>query len=183
MKSVTFVTGNPEKAENFSKHIGADIPHHEVDVDEIQTLDVYKLVEHKAKEAYRQLNTPVLVEDVQFVMNALGKLPGPFIKYFVIAENGGEKMCHMLDGFTDRSATASCVFGYYDGREMKFFESELSGVVSEHPKGERGYGFDRIFAPYGFDGKNAGELSEKEYGKYYSTIKPFAKVKQFLEED
>lgn len=183
MKSVTFVTGNPEKAENFSKHMGADIPHHDVDVDEIQTLDVYKLVEHKAKEAYRQLNTPVLVEDVQFVMNALGKLPGPFIKYFVIAENGGEKMCRMLDGFTDRSAVARCIFGYYDGDVMQYFESQLTGSVANHPKGEHGYGFDRIFIPDGFDGRNAGEFSEAEYDTYYSTIKPFAKVKQFLEED
>lgn len=182
MKKVIFVTGNPEKAENFSKHMGADIPHHDVDVDEIQTLDIYKLVEHKAKEAYRQLNTPVLVEDVQFVMNALGKLPGPFIKYFVIAENGGEKMCRMLDGFTDRSAVGKCIFGYYDGGAMRFFEGKLNGIVAVHPRGNRGYGFDRIFVPDGFDGKTAAELSEQQYDHYYSTIKPFVKVKQFLEE-
>lgn len=182
MKQVTFVTGNPEKARNFSRQMGADIPHHNVDVDEIQTLDVYKIVEHKAKEAYKQLKTPVLVEDVQFSMNVLGNLPGPFIKYFVLAENGGEKMCRMLDGFKDRGVTESCVYGYFDGKTMQYFESELRGVAAEHPKGEQGYGFDRIFIADGFGGRTAGELDEKEYDEYYSVLKPFAKVKQFLEE-
>ena len=163
--------------------MGGDIPHHDVDVDEIQTLDIYKLVEHKAKVAYQQLQTPVLVEDVQFIMHALGSLPGPFIKYFVSADDGVANMCRMLNGFTNRQAVASCVFGYYDGTTLEFFTGEIHGEVARTPAGEGGYGFDRVFIPAGFDGRTAGELSEEEYSVYYSTIKPFVKVEKFLKED
>lgn len=183
MKNVVFVTGNPEKAANFSKHMGADIPHAPADLDEIQTLDAKKLVEHKIKQAFNQVGKPVLVEDVTFVYEALGELPGPFIKYFVTTENYDEKMCRMADGFMNRRAKAVCTYGFYDGSNLKFFEGEIGGVITQTPRGDNGYGFDRVFEPDGFGGRTAAELDDDEYDQYYSTIKPFHKLKLFLESD
>lgn len=182
MKDVVFVTGNPEKAFNFSKHMGTEIPHVAVELDEIQTLDVELLVEHKARQAYEQIGKPVLVEDVIFVCNALGNLPGPFIKFFVAAPTFPESMCRQLDGFLDRSAYVTCTYGYFDGESMYFFSGTLSGKVSMKPRGSNGYGFDRVFEPNGFGGRTAAELSNEEYDKYYSMIKPFLLVKKFLTE-
>lgn len=178
---IVFVTGNPEKADNFSRHIGIAIGHEPAELQEIQTLNPKELIEYKARQAYDQLHKPVLVEDVEFVFHALGSLPGPFIKYFVQAENGGEKMCRMLDGFTDRGATASCTYAYYDGSELTIFTGELAGMVADSPRGTGGYGFDRVFEPSGFGGKTAAELDQSEYDRYYSTIKPFDKIRIFLE--
>lgn len=182
LSEIVFVTGNPEKAENFARHIGLPITHAPAELDEIQTLNPKELVEHKARQAYEQLQRPVLVEDVEFVFHALGGLPGPFIKYFVQAENGGEKICRLLDGFTDRGATASCTFAFFDGETMQFFRGSISGTIAQSPRGSRGYGFDIVFEPDGFSGKTAGELSEQEYDQYYTTIKPFEEVRKFLEQ-
>lgn len=183
MSDVTFITGNPEKAAAFSRYMNMDIPHHATDLDEIQTVDHRELVEHKVHQAYAQLERPVLVEDVFFTYEAWGNLPGPFVKFFVTAENGVENMCRMLDRFENRRAFASCMFGYYDGKKVEFFEGRIDGSIAEHPRGAGGYGFDRVFIPDGFDGKTAAELSEKEYNRYYTTVKPFVKVHDFLQNE
>ncbi len=182
LSDIVFVTGNPEKAERFARHIRMAIGHAPAELDEIQTLDTRKLIEHKARQAYEQLQKPVLVEDVEFVFRALGTLPGPFIKYFVQVENGGEKMRRLLDGFTDRGATASCTYAYFDGQNLETFTGSITGVVAQSPRGSRGYGFDKVFEPDGFGGKTAGELTGSEYDDYYTTIKPFAAVREFLQE-
>jgi len=181
MKDVVFVTGNADKAARFSQHMGMDIAHEAAELDEIQTLNPAELVSHKARQAYEQISKPVLVEDVTFVYEALGELPGPFVKFFVDADNGPEKMCRMLDGFENRRAEGRCTFGYFDGRELKTFSGIVRGNIAEHPRGMGGYGFDRIFEVDGSNGRTAAELADDEYDKYYTTIKPFADVRDFLE--
>lgn len=178
--NVRFVTGNPEKAEHFARHIGLDISHAPADLEEIQSLNSLEIIEHKARQAYQQIQKPVLVEDVEFAFHALGGLPGPFIKFFVQAEDGAENLCRILDGFSDRGATASCTYAYFDGQKLTTFVGKIDGVVAEHPRGTQGYGYDIVFEPIGFDGKTAGELSRSEYDQYYTVIKPFADVRAFL---
>lgn len=180
MINVIFVTGNADKAHQFSRHIGREIQHHAADTDEIQTLDAKLLTAHKATQAYEQLGRPVLVEDVTLGFSALNGLPGPFVKFFVDADGGVTSMCRMLDGFDDRSAQASCTYAYFDGNDSHYFTGYLDGTIARQPKGENGYGFDRIFIPEGFGGKTAAELDSQEYDRYYSTIKPFKHLKTFL---
>lgn len=180
MIDVVFVTGNAEKAHHFSRHIGREVEHHAADTDEIQTLDPKVLTAHKAKQAYDQLGRPVLVEDVTLGFSAFNGLPGPFVKFFVDADGGVTTMCRMLDGFDDRSAQASCTYVYFDGNDTRYFTGSLSGVIARQAKGSGGYGFDRIFIPDGFNGMTAAELDEAAYDRYYSTIKPFDQLKEFL---
>lgn len=80
--NVVYVTGNANKAKYFSKMVGMNIPHKKADVDEMQSLDLTEIVEHKVKAAYRNLNVPVIVEDTRLTFHALGKLPGSFVKFF-----------------------------------------------------------------------------------------------------
>ena len=123
---------------------------------------------------------PVLVEDVALGFAALGGLPGPFIKFFVEAPNGLENLCQMLDSFDDRSAVAACVFGYYDGDQIKLFHAELGGVIAKRPAGSGGFGWDRIFCPDGYGGRTRAELYADEYVVTYPTIKPIVPLREFL---
>ncbi len=181
MTNVVFVTGNPEKASRLAQSLGLPVDHQSAALDEIQTINPAELVEYKVKQAYSQIRQPVLVEDVSFVYNALGDLPGPFVKFFVDSDDGATKMCRLLDGFENRRAEARCTFGYYDGEELRLFSGSLTGEVADQPRGDGGYGFDNIFIPDGFDGRTAAELDSLEYDRYYSTIKPFAEVREFLQ--
>lgn len=177
-QSLTFITGNQGKADNLARHMGQEIAHHKVNLDEIQSLDLREIVEHKIKQAYEILGTPVLVEDVSLEFKALGRLPGPFIKFFV-DESGLEACCRMLDGFENRSAIGRCTFGYFDGLELHFFEGELTGKIADTPRGENGFGWDKIFVPDGYSTTRA-ELNDEEYAKVYEIIRPFDELRNFL---
>ena len=174
-----FITGNQSKADYLSRRLGIQLDHKKIDLDEIQSTDLHKIVEHKLKQAYDECGVPVLVEDVSLVFNALGDLPGQYIKWFV-KESGGEACCRMLDGFDDRSAVIRCTFGYFDGDTMEFFDSELPGSIAMHLAGENGFGFDRFFIDEGSTITRA-EMSQEENELTYATkMKPFAKVREYL---
>ena len=121
MQQPLFITGNQHKADYLARMLGMPLEHRKIDLVEIQSSSPEEVVRHKVREAYEIAQRPVLVEDVSLGFAALNGLPGPFIKFFVEAPDGLEKLCRMLDGFDDRSALAVCVFGYYDGCGMHIF--------------------------------------------------------------
>lgn len=178
MTNITFITGNQKKADYLAKYLGFPVDHVKLDLDEIQSLNLKEIVEHKVRQAYEKIKKPVIVEDVSLEFAALGRLPGTFIKFFV-DEVPFENICSMIDGKT-RKATARCVFGYFDGQELKLFEGELDGEIATTPSGENGYGWDKIFIPQGYTVTRAS-LEEKDDQKTYLQIKPFKKLKEFLE--
>lgn len=179
MEDITFITGNQSKADYLAKYLGFPVQHHKLNLDELQSLDLRKIVEHKVRQAYSVLERPVLVEDVSLEFAALGKLPGPFIKFFV--DNVPfETICAMIDG-QNRQATARCVFGYYDGERLEFFEGHLDGEIAERPSGDNGFGWDQIFIPKGYSVTRAS-LGEADNRKTYMKIKPFDQLKSFLEQ-
>ncbi len=177
MKEVVFITGNQSKADYLANYLGHPIEHIKVDLDEIQSLDFKEVVHHKVRQAYEQVGRPVLVEDAGLEFAAFGRLPGPLIKWF-IEEMSFDGICSLLDG-KDRSATARCVFGYYDGVNEAYFEGSMAGRVPEKPAGAGGFGWDPIFIPEGYEVTRA-ELPEEDDKKTYLQIKPFDQVKAFL---
>lgn len=177
---LTFITGNQNKAEYLVRFLGADIDHKKLELDEIQSLDLHEIVEHKVRQAYGKVKVPVLVEDVALEFNALSGLPGPFIKFFV-ETTGLNKLCRMLDSFDDRTALARCTFGYYDGKVLKLFDGQISGEIADKPRGMNGYGWDQVFMPDGYNGKTRAELSQEQNDETYQIIKPIQEIKEFLQ--
>jgi non-canonical purine NTP pyrophosphatase (RdgB/HAM1 family) len=112
MQSITFITGNQKKADYLAKYLGFPIEHIKLDLDELQSLSLREIVEHKVRQAYAKVGKPVIVEDVSFEFCALGRLPGTFIKFFV-DEISLEKIISLLDG-KDKRAIARAMIGYYD---------------------------------------------------------------------
>jgi len=177
MEKITFITGNQSKADYLAKYLGFSVDHKKIDLDEIQSLDLKKIVEHKVRQAYDLIKKPVIVEDVSLEFAALGKLPGLFIKYFV-EKVPFKTICSMIDEKT-RKATARCVFGYFDGKNLRMFEGKLDGKIALKPAGKNGYGWDKIFIPKGYAVTRA-LLSEEDDRRTYLKTKPFAKLKKFL---
>lgn len=176
--NITFVTGNDNKAKYFSEIIGMNIDHEPADVLEIQSIDLAEIVEYKARAAYEQIKRPLVVEDTKFVINSLGNLPGPFIKWFE-KEMGLEKICRLADIDAVRSAKAGAAFAYYDGQELKIIQSEFDGTISDHPQGGQDFGWSPIFIPIGST-KTLAEMDDKTFKEFYVQIKPFRQLKAFL---
>lgn len=180
MKEVVFITGNQSKADYLSKYLGHPVEHQKIDLDEIQSLDLKEIVLHKMRQAYEKIQKPVLVEDVSLEFDALGRLPGAFIRWF-LDELGYERVCRLLDG-KSRSATARCMFGYFDGQNEHYFEGSLKGKIPENPRGTGGYGWDSIFIPEGYEVTRA-EMNEEDDRVTYLKIKPLEEIKAFLSKE
>lgn len=177
MKKVTFITGNQKKADYLANFLGHPVAHVKLDLDEIQSLDLREIVEHKVRQAYAKIKKPVIVEDVSLECEMLGGLPGPFIRFFV--ENMNMKtFCSMFFG-KSRKAVAHCAFGYFDGKTLKIFEAKLTGTIAKKPAGKGGFGWDQIFIPEGYKVTRA-QLNAEDDRKTYLQFKPFAKLKKFL---
>ena len=175
-----FITGNQNKADYLAETLGIELAHQKIDLDEIQSINPLEIVEHKVRQAYDIIQQPVLVEDVSLVFNALNGLPGPFIKFFVDAENGLENLCRMLDGFEDRSAYASVTYGYFDGTELMLIPGKLAGMIAHSPRGNGGYGWDKIFEPEGYGGLTRAELSPEQDIESYNKLRDFDALRTFL---
>lgn len=176
-----FITGNQRKVDYLSKILDIPLQHQKIELDEIQSVDPRKVVEHKVKQAYKIVGKPVLVEDVSLVCNALNGLPGPFIKFFVEAENGVENLCRMLDGFADRSAYGSVLYGYYDGTDMQFIQGKLEGKIAQQPRGRGGYGWDQIFEPDGYGGLTRAELDARQDIETYCKLRDIDALRALLQ--
>ncbi|XP_048457779.1 inosine triphosphate pyrophosphatase isoform X3 [Rhincodon typus] len=116
-RNVVFVTGNARKLEEVVQILGdkfpftlvskkIDLPEYQGEPDEISI--------KKCQEAARQIQGPVIVEDTCLCFNALGGLPGPYIKWF-LEKLYPEGLYKMLQGFEDKSAYALCTFAYSTG--------------------------------------------------------------------
>lgn len=176
--NAVFVTSNAGKAKYFSELIGLPIDHHSADVDEIQSLDLKEIATHKARQAFEQLQKPVIIEDTGLVIEVLGKLPGPFVKWFE-HEMGLENVCRLADQDPERKAVASSVYVYFDGQKMHHFEGSLVGKISDHPAGKTGFGWNPIFIPH-YSGQTLAEMDDKTFKKAYLKIKSIYKLKDFL---
>ncbi|XP_075910706.1 inosine triphosphate pyrophosphatase isoform X2 [Petromyzon marinus] len=163
--SITFVTGNQNKLREVVQILGdsfpyeliakkIDLPEHQGEPDDIS--------EQKCKEAARQVEGAVLVEDTCLCFDALGGLPGPYIKWF-LDKLKPEGLHRLLAGFEDKGARAVCTFAYSPGRALGspvlLFRGETHGKIVE-PKGPRDFGWDPCFQPDGFD-KTYAELPKE----------------------
>lgn len=179
-KPLIFVTGNLDKVKWAKTYLKYPLKHEHIDLDEIQSLEVEKIVEHKAKEAFKKLKKPVLVEDTSLTFNILGHLPGPLVKWF-LKELGNEGLCKLLDGQKNRSALAQVVFGLYDGKELKIFDAKMEGTISEKPKGENNFGWDPIFIPKG-EKLTWGQMSQHQSRDTSMRRRALAKLDKYLED-
>lgn len=177
MEPITLITGNLGKVEEAERYLGLPLTHIALDIEEIQSLDSEVIVRDKAERAYKAVGKPVLVEDVSFVMHALGGLPGPLIKWFE-KELGNEGICRLVDG-KDRSVTASVTYGYHDGEKVHIVRGEMKGSVPDHPSGDRSFGWAPIFLPEGYE-KSYAELSDEEQEGISMRKKAFIKLRELL---
>ncbi len=157
---ITFITSHPLKAKELSWHLHRPVAHHKLDLLEMQSVDPVQVATYKAKEAYKQLKRPVLVEDFSVRFAALGALPGPLFKWF-LQELKPVGLCELLDRYDNRVAFVQDHFAFCAGDEVLIFDGTLQGKIAERPRGEYGYGVDSIFIPDGWD-KTWGEMNKEE---------------------
>ena len=145
---LVIVTTNENKLAEINEILGTTHQVSKIKIHEIQSLDLDEVITYKAKEAYKKIKKPVLVEDISLEIKELCGLPGTFVKYFLntVGTEGTVKM--VGNAKTDTKVTAALAL--YDGKNLKIFKGIVYGTLSKKNRGPYGFGFDKIFIPKGY---------------------------------
>ncbi len=145
----TFITGNADKLRELQRLFpdSLNLTHKKLDLTEIQSLDLHKIISHKLREAYADIGGPVMVEDVAAGLESQNGLPGPFIRFYM--DQLGDDALYKIGSPNDR-ATITCTMGYYDGETELIVEGAIQGRVVA-ARGQDGFGFDFIIVPNGYN--------------------------------
>jgi len=145
MKKIYFATGNKGKAEEAEDILGLKVDIADIELDEIQSMNLEIIVEHKVRQAYQVLKAPVFVDDVSVEFEIWKGFPGPFIKYLQQLSN--DLILYMMRNETNRRVNLIATIAYHDGVKIHFFTSKIKGTIATEVRGARGWGFDPILIP------------------------------------
>ena len=161
---LTFITSSENKLQEVARVLGHVLSRVALPLEEIQEIALAPVVVHKARQAYVQVQGPVLVEDTGLAFAAWNGLPGALVKWF-LSSLGTEGLCRLLQNETNRRATATTTFGYYDGTLYRAFSGSVDGMISEYPRGTQGFGWDAIFQPLG-SARTFAEMMPEEKDRF-----------------
>ena len=166
-----YVTGNKKKFEEASLAL-APLSLEQVDLEsqEIQGTSKEILLD-KARKSWEILRKPFIVEDVSFEIEALGGMPGPYIKDFLFAlSNNNITLFEIISPLQNTKAKSLCHVAYVRSEtDIIFITGSISGNIVP-PKGNLDHGkvsFNKIFKPENFS-KTYGEMTMEEHVLYSS---------------
>ena len=122
----------------------------------------------KARHACKKTALPSLADDTGLEVKALGGKPGVYSARY--AGDGAsdrenlEKLLADMNGLSDKDRRAQfrTVVAFVDPSGKEFtFEGICLGFIRREPKGERGFGYDPIFQPEGYD-RTFAQLDARE---------------------
>jgi XTP/dITP diphosphohydrolase len=134
----------------------------------------------KARAAASAAGLPALSDDSGLEILALAGAPGVWSADWAgQPRDFGRAMAEALrqlaeTGSEDRSARFVCALAFVepDGTE-RVFEGEVRGSIAPAPKGERGFGYDPVFIPNGYQ-ETFGELDSDTKHKMSHRADAFA---------
>ncbi|MCX8995754.1 RdgB/HAM1 family non-canonical purine NTP pyrophosphatase [Rhizobiaceae bacterium BDR2-2] len=128
----------------------------------------------KALASARASGLPALSDDSGLVIDALGGAPGVYTANWAEREDGTRDFPWAMEkvekALAERGATAPeqrsarfvsvLCLAWPDGH-TEIFRGEVEGTVVWPPRGDKGFGYDPLFQPQGYD-KTFGELTSEE---------------------
>ncbi|GAB64836.1 HAM1 domain containing protein [Plasmodium cynomolgi strain B] len=180
---IYLVTGNKNKRMEFQRHMNGELEVHFADIDliEMQSNDIVKINEYKAKSAHEILSSDVsgesqarrmlvITDDTGLYMDCLGSFPGPYIKWMQ-KSLGSQGIVNVATKLQNDKCHAICVYSVYDGKEVHSFEGVTQGRIAG-PRGSTDFGC-KTFSEMTFDEKKGSS----------PRFKAFLQLKAFLLEE
>ncbi len=177
MRSLVFVTGNKNKAQEAQSILEIPIEIANLEIDEIQELDVEKVVHKKAESAYEKIRKPLIVDDAGLYVEAWNGFPGALVKH-LHTSNGLDTINKWLSLENNRNVRVVAAVGYHDGKNILTFKGEIVGSFVD-PRGENGWGFDSYILPKGHD-KTWGEMESVQKNIMSHRYKALKQLKEYL---
>lgn len=189
--SIFLASGNPHKIEELKQILhpmgielksALDFPNTE-EVDEDQP-DLSGNALKKARFWYQKTSIPSLADDTGLEVNALNGAPGVFSARYAgekaSYDDNVKKLLSELSKCENRTAQFRTAIAYLDSEGKEYlFEGICRGEIIMERRGGKGFGYDPIFVPEGYD-KTFAELNSEEKNKISHRGLAIQKFIQFL---
>lgn len=177
-----YITSNSDKifiAKSRLKDYGISFEAKAVDMVEIQSTSTEEIAQHKAKQAFEMLRTPLFVTDDGWSIPALNGFPGPYMKYMNDWLTPTDFLNLMKD-HTDKRIIHTVTLCYTDGENSRTFTTSYQGHFMDSIQGN-GFAAMRVVSMTP-DGKSVASYLEekknpvpnnelwKEFANWYKSI-------------
>jgi XTP/dITP diphosphohydrolase len=173
MRDICFVTGNQNKIievekliKNFKIISTKDLNFYDEIPETENTIKGNAFI--KSSFIYNKFNINCFSDDSGLFINALGGEPGVRSARYASEISHTEKNINLvlknLRGEEDRSAAfQTCICLIINGK-TSYFEGSVKGIITSKRLGSRGFGYDPIFIPEGFE-RSFAQMSLEEKNK------------------
>lgn len=183
-------SGNPHKVEELHQLLGPlniqlrstlDYPD-SPEVEEDQP-DLKGNALKKARFWHYKTGLPAIADDTGLEVDVLDGAPGVYSARYAgedaSYEDNVRKLLTELDDEENRKAQFRTVIAYVNDDEEYFFEGVCKGEILRKEKGTKGFGYDPVFRPEGYQ-KTFAELDSEEKNKISHRGKALEKFSNFL---
>lgn len=137
----------------------------------------------KARYVAQKFGVNCLADDTGLEVDALNGAPGVYSARYAGEDKNPaknmEKLLHELQGQSNRKARFKTVLALIlDGREY-FFEGAVEGVILQERQGEKGFGYDPVFLPDGFN-QSFAEMDPTQKNEISHRGRALQQLKLFL---
>ena len=137
----------------------------------------------KSKTIYNLTGINCFADDPGLEVEALNGEPGVKSARYAGDERSFEKnteklLQNMVDKINRKARFRSVISLIMDGNEF-LFEGICNGTITDHPRGDKGFGYDPVFVPEG-ETRTFAEMSMNEKNIFNHRRKAMDKLLQFL---
>lgn len=126
---------------------------------------------------------PALADDTGLEVDALNGAPGVLSARYagenVTYAQNVTKLLHELDGMNNRKARFRTVIAFVNGKSEHLFEGVCEGEIIHEPIGDKGFGYDPVFRPNGYQ-KTFAELHAEEKNRISHRGRALQKFLEYL---
>ena len=188
-RKIVFATNNAHKLEEVAAILGENyevLSLREIgcDADIPETADTFAgNALQKAQYVKEHYGYDCFADDSGLEVDVLDGAPGVYSARY---SGGGseanmDKLLYNLTGKTERGAQFRTVIALLMGEKTQLFEGIVRGAIIEERRGERGFGYDPIFVPEGYEHTFA-ELGSEVKNRISHRAKAVEQLAHYLKE-
>jgi XTP/dITP diphosphohydrolase len=191
MKRIIFASKNEGKINEVRKILG-ELKVHILSLSDVDyTIEIEETgstfeenAKIKADVIYKEYKIPVIADDSGLAVEQLNGEPGVYsARYAGLSaadEENNLKLLKALEKFPQpHKAKFVCLAVYYFGTDFFTAIGEVNGEIIKSPRGTKGFGYDPLFVPDGYD-QTMAELKSEIKNKISHRFNAFVQLKKYL---
>lgn len=137
----------------------------------------------KAKYIFNILEENCFADDTGLEVEALGGEPGVYSARYagtpVNSQKNIDKLLKKLKNIDNRTASFRTVIALIFEGQTHFFDGTVKGTITTEQHGDKGFGYDSVFVPEGYD-RTFAQMTDDEKNSISHRSRAVAKLVDFL---